>query len=50
MKWKKRATDLIDLLPQKDNLKMKRLLIGCTPKAIINETSYESPSITFDKS
>ncbi|HRR11016.1 MAG TPA: ABC transporter permease, partial [Tenuifilum sp.] len=48
----KRATDLIDLLPQKDNPEAQKKIadrLAVLRKAIINETSYESPSITFDK-
>ncbi|HQE53920.1 ABC transporter permease, partial [Tenuifilum sp.] len=47
----KRATDLIDLLPQKDNPEVQKKIadkLAVLRKAIINETTYESPSITFN--
>jgi len=48
----KRATDLVDLLPQKGNPEAQKKIadrLAVLRKAIINETSFESPSITFDK-
>lgn len=48
----KRTTDLLDLLPQKDNPETQKKIadrLAVLKKAILNETSYESPSITFDK-
>jgi len=48
----KRATDLVDLLPQKNDPEIQKKIadrLAVIRKAIINETSFEAPSVTFDK-
>ncbi len=48
----KRTTDLVDLLPQKNDPEIQKKIadrLAVIRKAIINETSFEAPSVTFDK-
>lgn len=48
----KRATDITELLPQKDNPEAAKKLadrLAVIRKAIINETSFDAPNIPFEK-
>ncbi|QKG78965.1 ATP-binding cassette domain-containing protein [Tenuifilum thalassicum] len=47
----KRVTDLVDLLPQKDNPEVREQIterVAVLRNSIYKETSFESPSVTFD--